>query len=103
MIWLRGPHKLESFLGTLNSSHETIKFTWETSREKISYVDVMLSLNWKMVIEPNDAHQYLNFRSCHPPHVKKGIPHSQALVLKRIRYLEDKFEKKISGFEKFFG
>ena len=30
------------------------------------------------------THQYLNFKSWRPPHVKKGIPYSQALRLRRI-------------------
>ena len=30
------------------------------------------------------THQYLNFKSCRLPHVKKGIPYSQALSLRRI-------------------
>ena len=42
MIWLDGRKKLESFLGALNSYHETMKFTWETSKVKISYLDVMV-------------------------------------------------------------
>ena len=68
------------------------------SKEKISYLDVMVSLedgklSTDVYHKPTDAHQYLNFRSCHPPHVKKGIPYGQALRLKRICDSEDKFEK----------
>ena len=87
MIWLHGPQELESFLRTMNSYHETIRLTWETSKEKIFYLDVMVSLeddklNTDMYHKPTDAHQYLSFISCHPSHVKKGIPYGQALRLK---------------------
>ena len=68
------------------------------SKEKISYLDVMVSLedgklSTDVYHKPPDANQYLKFRSCHPPHVKKGIPYGQALRLKRICDSEDKFEK----------
>ena len=36
--------------------------------------------------KPTDTHQYLNKKSCHPPHVKKAISYSQALRLRRICY-----------------
>ena len=34
--------------------------------------------------KPTDAHQYLNFKSCHLPHVKRAIPYSQGLRLRQI-------------------
>ena len=48
-----------------------------------------------------DTHQYLNFKLCHPHHVKKAIPYGQALRLKRICDLEDVYknrEKELKGF-----
>ena len=94
MIWLHSPQKPESFL--------------ETSRGKTSYLDVMVSLKGGKLStneyhKPTDAHQYLNFRSCRPPHVKKGIPYSQAFRLKRICDLEDKFEKRFVDLKGIFG
>ena len=51
--------------------------------------------------KPIGAYQYLNFRSCHPPHVKKGIPYSQTSRLKRICDLEDKFGKGLVDLKGF--
>ena len=34
--------------------------------------------------KPTGTHQYLNFGFCHPPHVKRGIPYSQALRVRKI-------------------
>ena len=34
--------------------------------------------------KPTDTHQYLDFKSCHPAHVKKAIPYDQALRLKQV-------------------
>ena len=106
IIWPHGPQELDSFLGALNSYHETVKFTWEISKKKISYLDVMVcledgKLSTDVCHKPIDAHQHLNFRSCHPLHVKKGIPHGQALRLKRICDSEDKFEKRLMDLKGF--
>ena len=54
-----------------------------------------------MYHKPTGTHQYLNFKSCHPQHVKKAIPYGQALRLKRICDSEDVFksrEKELKGF-----
>ena len=50
--------------------------------------------------EPN-THQYLDYRSYRPRHVKRGITYGQALQLRRIFDLEEVFEewiKKIGGY-----
>ena len=43
-IWVHGEEELESFINYLNSSHETIKFTSEQSRDSISFLDVQVSV-----------------------------------------------------------
>ena len=106
MIWLHGRERLDEFLLALNSYHESIKFTWEIGNGKISFLDVMISFNGRkfstdVYHKPTDTHQYLNFKSCHPQHVKKAIPYSQALRLKRICDSEDVYkrrEKESKGF-----
>lgn len=54
-----------------------------------------------MFSKPTDAHQYLNFRSCHPPHVRKGIPYSQALRLKRICSNENQLRERLEDLKGF--
>ena len=106
MIWLHGRERLDEFLLALNSYHGSIKFTWEIGNGKISFLDVMIGFNGGIFStdvyhKPTDTHQYLNFKSCHPQHVKKAIPYSQALRLKRICDSEDVFksrEKELKGF-----
>ena len=56
-----------------------------------------------MYSKPTDAHQYFNFKSCHPPHVKRAIPYSQGLRLKRICNSENAFEEKLRELKGFFG
>jgi hypothetical protein len=48
-----------------------------------------------MYTKTTDAHQYLDFKYCHPPHVKRAIPCSQGLRLKRICNSENAFEEKL--------
>ena len=51
--------------------------------------------------KPTDAHQYLNFGSYHPPHVKRGIPYGQGLRLKRICSSEEAFERRLGDLKGF--
>ena len=48
-----------------------------------------------------DAHQYLNFRSCHPPHVRRGFHVDKAYQLKNI-CCRDEVLKKRQGDQKSF-
>jgi hypothetical protein len=48
-----------------------------------------------------DAHQYLNFKSCHPPHVKRGNPSGQALRLKRVCHSDKIFESRLQELKGF--
>ena len=65
-IWMHGEEKLKSFINHLNSSHETIKFTSEQSRDSISFLDVQVSagvggvLATDLFCKPTDTHQYLH-------------------------------------------
>ena len=100
-IWTHGEEKLKSFINHLNSSHETIKFTSEQSRDRISFLDVQVSvgeggvLSTDLFCKPADTHQYLHKKSCHPWHTKKAIPYGQALRFRRI-YSEDRqFQERV--------
>ena len=100
MIWLHGEKELNDFLARLNSFRKSIKFTWESSSEGISFLDVRVikvngAFQTDVFSKPTDAHQYLNFKSCHAPHIKKGIPYSQALRLKRSCSDDNNLKKRL--------
>ena len=66
------------FSAALNSYHDFIKFTWEISDRKLAFFDVMICANngsfgTDVYHKPMDTHQYLDYKSCHPSHVKRGI------------------------------
>eukprot|EP00794_Sanderia_malayensis_P018386 gene18386-20236_t len=95
-IWTHGQSRLDSFLEYLNGFHQTIKFTSESSMEKVSFLDVMVVkkggvLETDLYCKPTDTHQYLHRGSCHPWHVKKAIPYGQALRIRRICSDDGKF------------
>ena len=80
----------------LNSFHQNIKYTWSFSDNEISYLDVKVEIKENRIItdvfcKETDTHRYFDYRSCHPKHIKMGIPYGQALRLRRICELDDVF------------
>ena len=49
-----------------------------------------------------DTHPYLHWTSAHPPHLKRSIPYSQALRLRRICSSTDTLRKRIMEYSDFF-
>ena len=106
VIWLHSYEELEMFLARLNRFHENVKFTWEIAYDRIAFLDVTVVLTMgefstDVYCKPTDAHQYLNFRSCPPPHVKRGIPYGQGLRLKRICSSDEVFERRLGDLKGF--
>ena len=81
MKWTQSDEELQNFLSCANNLHPSIKFTHEISNTTISFLDISSSLS-DLYSKPTDTNQYILPSSCHPPHVTKSIPYSQAL---RIR------------------
>ena len=89
LIWQHGEESLKQFLGHLNSSHPSIKFTSTISNVSIDFLDVKVirhgeKLVTDLFVKSTDTHQYLHASSCHVYHSKRSIPYSQALRLNRI-------------------
>ena len=94
------------FLAPLLLHHSTIKYTWEWSIIELSYLDVKIKLfearpRTDVYCKKIDAHQYLDYASCHPRHVKKGVPYGQALRLRRICDSEEIFENRVIGLKSY--
>ena len=89
MKWTESEENLNRFFDHANNAHPTIKFTHETSRNNISFLDTYTTcengiMSTDIYNKPTDKHQYLSSQSCHPKHCTKSIPYSQALRIKRI-------------------
>ena len=90
IIWTYGEDELRKFIEYLNSKHTTTKFTDETSKTSIDFLDITIrietdnSISTTLFCKPTDSHNYLLFSSEHPRHILKGIPYSQFLRVRRI-------------------
>ena len=89
-IWEHGEEELEKFKQHLNRVHRTIKFTSESSRDRVNFLDVWAIkgengyLRTDLYTKPTDSNNYLHYYSAHPGHCKRGIPLGQFLRLRRI-------------------
>ena len=101
-IWNHGEEELHQFFTYLNSLHSTIKFTYEFSREKITFLDTTVYvdkktgvLKTKLYIKPTDTRSFLHYDSYHPNHTKEGIVYSQALRYRLITTTDEIFLKEL--------
>ena len=95
-IWTHGKEELENFMKELNSFSDHIKFTFESDKESINYLDVSINLSnghlmTNMYVTPTDRHQYLDYSSSHPNHIKNSVVYSQSLRARRLCSLECDF------------
>ena len=96
LIWPHGMNSLTKFIGHLNIVHLTIKFTSDISETRISFLDLTIyidqsKLHTRLYTKPTDRHMYLNYFSEHPMNLKKSIPYSQFLRLKKIHSQDPAF------------
>ena len=79
--------------------NEHIRFTMERSMSNIPFLDNLIHLeqNGRIVTDlfskPTDTHMYLNYKSCHPKHVKLNIPFnlaSRIVTITSTEYLKSK-------------
>ena len=100
MKWSQNDEVLQNFLSRANNLQSSIKFTHELSNATISFRDTSSSLSegelsTDVYSKPIDTNQYLLPSSCHPPHVTKSIPYSQALRIRRICSNDKSLKKRL--------
>ena len=88
-VWTHDEQELQRFLLELNRTHPNLNITHESSKEKISFLDLSVSLcNGNLYTDlhfkATDCYQYLKYTSSHPEHPKKSIIYSQTLRLSRF-------------------
>ncbi|XP_071145079.1 uncharacterized protein [Mytilus edulis] len=100
MKWDNTEQELELFIQHANDAHPSIKFTYEISDSKITFLDTTTQVRdgnifTDLYCKPTDKHQYLSPSSCHPKHCTKSIPYSQAIRIKRICSTNDVAKKRL--------
>ena len=97
MVWHHNNDELNSFIEYLNSRMPSIKFEAESSTESVHFLDVTVkiantgAISTTLYTKPTDAHNYINYYSCHPRSCRRGIPYGQFLRLRRICSNEEDF------------
>ncbi|XP_066923522.1 uncharacterized protein [Clytia hemisphaerica] len=91
----------------MNSIHDTIKFTFESSTFNINFLDIsILFKNHKfhssIYRKPTDRSQLLHYQSNHPHHVKEGIVYSQGLRYNLIISNDPDLKKELYHLTKIF-
>ncbi len=98
-IWDKGQELLQTFMQQINDFHPSIKFTAETSTDRVAFLDTTVilegnKLHTDLYTKPTDTHQYLSPQSCHPRHCTSSIPYSQSLRIKRICSREEDYRSR---------
>ena len=77
-------------MNKINQKHQSVKFDFKFSKESIEFLDTFVYVNSNNRLQntlyknPTDCQNYLHVKSAHLFSLKKGIPYSQALRIKRI-------------------
>ena len=78
---------------------ENIKLTYVIGGDHLEALDLKLKLNANGKIttslfrKPTDNHQFVHWASHHPPHLKRSLPYSQLIRIKRNCSHDEDFEK----------
>ena len=92
-----------TFINFLNGAHDSISHCRMVHREG-KFLDVQVIKQGNRLItdsfaKPTDTHQVLHRASYHPNLTKKGIPHSQALRIRRICSEEQFFQHRVDNLK----
>jgi len=108
-FWHSSTENLIKFIELLNTQHKTIKFELNYSHNEINFLDTIIyidkntnTLHSKLYTKPTAKNQYLHFTSQHPIHVKKAIPYSQGLRLRRIIDDDNIFQTELQSLKHKF-
>ena len=89
------------------TNEDKYEITQSRASEHDRTVDVTVSLDnnnkisTDLFIKSTDTHQYFLHTSCHPSHIKKSIPFSLALRIRRICSTTEKFQQRTNELLEF--
>ena len=90
MVWTKSEKQLKDFMSELNQKHPSIKFDYQFDCKQIEffytlvYIDQQNKLQTTPFRKSSDRQNVLNAKPEHPYSLKKSIPYSQALRIRRI-------------------
>ena len=98
-IWLHGEDLLKEFHMFANNIHQNIKVELRYSSKNIEFLDTMVILEKGQIItdlytKPTDRYIYVDRKSSHPLSVKKSLPYSLGIRLRRICSRESDYLKR---------
>jgi len=108
LTWKGDEDSLTDFLDYLNNVVPPIKFTHEISTHSVNFLDTKVlkdeqgCINTDVYQRPTDTHPHRQWTSANSPHLKRSIPYSQALRLRRICSSTDTLKKRIIEYSDFF-
>ena len=90
-MWTGSKSDLEKVLNELTTKHPSIKFEYEISKERISFLDTEINiknnkLHTKIFRKKTNRQTFLNINSEHAKSLKNSIPYSQALWINQERF-----------------
>ena len=97
LIWTGTTDQLMKFKQQINEVHPSIKFDFNFSNKEINFLDTVVyktqsgKLETKLYRKESDRQAYLHCKSEHPESLKRSIPFSQALRLRRICSTNNEF------------
>ena len=98
LIWTGTTDQLMKFKQQINEVHPSIKFDFNFSNKEINFLDTVVyktqsgKLETKLYRKESDRQAYLHRKSEHPESLKRSIPFSQALRLRRICSTNNEFQ-----------
>ena len=108
-IWKGDESSLATFIKYMEGVELSIKLTHEKSYNSVNFLDTKVikdvqgNISTVIFQKLTDTDPYLHWTSAHPPHLKKSIPYSQGLRLRRICSSTTILEQRILEYSTFTG
>lgn len=96
------------FVDVTDDKHRLTSLTYVIGGDRLEALDLLIKINKKRKLtislfrKPTDGHQFVHWNSAHPEHLKKSLPYSQLLRIKRNCTRLADFEKEAAGLLKRF-
>ena len=90
MVWIKSESELRHFMNKINEKHQSAKFDIKFSKGSTEFLDTLVYVDSKNRLQttiykkPTDCQNFLRAKSAQPFSLKKSIPYSQALRIKRV-------------------